>query len=250
MRHCSFVAPRAPRHVKCQAGQCSRGGRQDEGCADTVDAAHRVPIGRVLITPAEAKRAIFVDYESSQDQPPTLLGTLVESDLRQYIVHPSFDTCAERWGARQVRTNDHATLVQALVRRSLEEDRVIVSWSEFDCNHLRRAAPTVRRDLEQRFRNAIYTARRWRRRLHPKIEGDNSLVSYLALNRFPVPERFIGEVVGDALRLIRAQLLEERNYETLSPAARRGWKTVVRHNQYDLKGMEHVILVASAELAQ
>lgn len=206
----------------------------------------RMPTGAAMISKDEADRAIYVDYECSQDKSPTLLGVLIEEELIQGIVEPAFDAFAGRWGVRQVIGKEHAAFVRELVERSLRENRLIISWSQFDYKHMVIGAPELGSKLCDRFRNAIPTAKRWRREKRPGVSGDNTLLLYLSLTRFAVPEEFRGQVVGTALGLIRRQLAQGRDHKDLTAAAKKGWRRVVRHNQYDLHGMRHVMLVASA----
>jgi hypothetical protein len=56
--------------------------------------------------------------------------------------------------------------------------------------------------------------------------------------------------VGEALRLIRNQLKEGRDYLGLSDKARVAWVKIVKHNRHDLIGMAHVLkFITSVEQA-
>ena len=104
--------------------------------------------------------------------------------------------------------------------------------------------------LLQVYRNAIRTARSWYRLKHGRLPGSATLDYFESLTGYAVPERFGLGLVGDALRLIRSQLKEGRDYSALSDKARDGWVKIVKHNRHDLIGMAHVLsFITSVEQA-
>lgn len=210
--------------------------------------------GKAIITPLEATRAIYLDYECSKDRPPTLLGYRVEGELRAGIVERSFDTCAERRGARHATTADHTPLVAELVKRAVEEDRVIISWSEHDFRQMIAALendPGAPRGLKEQYRNAIHTAKKWRRRFRKRARVEsNDLDTYRRLVRIHVPTRFGQDIAGKALRLLRHQLHQGRVWSDLTPGARQAWRNLVRHNAFDLDAMAGIITFAAERLAR
>lgn len=55
--------------------------------------------GQTILTRDEIKLAIFVDYEGSMNKPPTLLGYMIDNEVKAAIVEPCFYN-AEK-GSRQ-----------------------------------------------------------------------------------------------------------------------------------------------------
>lgn len=201
---------------------------------------------RSLITPAEAERAIYLDYEGNMDRPPTLVGWMVDGALQGAIVEPGFATCAGRWRVKHIGVCHHAERISRLINLAQEENRLIVSWSEHDHRIMSNALDsTCRERLDQVYRNAIPTARRWHWYTSSTRAVNGSLAYFLDVMGYPVPTMYGPNVVGDGLRLIRKQLEEGRGYQALTPKAREGWRAVVKHNMHDLQGMEWVTTVAS-----
>ena len=193
----------------------------------------------------EIKRAIFIDYEGSKDKPPTLLGYMVDGAVKAAIVEPCFSDCAGRYRAKHAVAADHGKIVRQLSDLSEKEDRVIISWSEHDYNKmmevLRADAPAAT-ILRKRFRNAIYSARRWIEIQYPQTSlKRNDLASMMQVTGYCVPEKYGTNLVKDALRLLRKQLTEARKYADLTDAAVKGWRTVAKHNVHDLKGMRQAL---------
>jgi hypothetical protein len=202
----------------------------------------RYATSKVKITPAEAKSAIYLDYEGNKDKAPTLLGWAVSGTYKAAIVEPLFATCADRYRAKGIYAEDHANLVLRLITQAEDENRLIVSWSEHDLVQMANVLKPV--DIERLlaiYRNAIRTARPWHHRTHGKLPGSATLDYFESLTGYAVPEKFGLGLVGEALRLIRSQLKEGRDYSGLSDKARVDWVKIVKHNRHDLIGMAHVL---------
>ncbi len=142
-------------------------------------------------------------------------------------------------------------MVLRLIGQAEDEGRLIVSWSEHDFLHM---AKVLKLDDIQRlqviYRNAIRTAKPWHQMKYGQLPGSATLDFFESLTGYAVPERFGLGLVGDALRLIRSQLIEGRDYSALSDKARDGWVKIVKHNRHDLIGMAHVLsFITSVEQA-
>jgi hypothetical protein len=196
-------------------------------------------------TSTAADRALYVDYECSKDRPPTLLGIQDEDHIRQAVVEPLFHPCAARRRVQRTVAADHLETVRDLVARADREERHIVSWSEFDRDHMRTVLAGRDADLERLDRwwvNAIPIARRWRWKVQPDLEVErHRLAFYLKGTGYYVPERFGEGVAGAGLRAVRRQLEQGRTYSDLSKGAKTQWRAVVRHNQFDCDGMRHAV---------
>ena len=211
----------------------------------------RYKTSKVKITSAEAKSAIYLDYEGNKDKSPTLLGWAVSGKYKAAIVEPLFATCADRFRAKGIYAEDHANLVLRLITQAEDEKRLIVSWSEHDFNQM---AMVLKPDDIHRlllvYRNAIRTARPWHQMKYGKLPGSATLDYFESLTEYVVPEKFGLGLVGEALRLIRNQLKEGRDYSGLSDKARVAWVKIVKHNRHDLIGMAHVLkFITSVEQA-
>lgn len=203
-----------------------------------------------LISPQEADRAIYLDYEGNIGRDPVLLGWMIDGALYGAVVDPTFHTCAHRYRAKHIGCADHLELVTSLVEQAETEDRKLISWSQHDykflCEQLGIGATTR---LQGIYRNAIPTAKRWHWHTKDVAASDRSLSYFMELMGYEVPTKYGQGVVGNALRLMRHQLTLNGRYEHLSPKARYGWQSVVKHNMHDLQAMALVTLVASEGVA-
>ena len=197
---------------------------------------------RRVLNLQQLQRAIFLDYEGNKDKPPTLLGWRVDGDTFGAIVEPLFSPCEEKYRAKYVVTLDHQELVSELVKRAVDEKRCILTWSQHDLHVMKTVLePAMLKPLAKVYRNALATARPWYRKEYGRTAEVSSLSHFCELLDLRVPERFGTGIVGTGLGLIRKQLSEGRSYGQLTAKARKGWVSVVRHNEYDLLTMEKVM---------
>lgn len=192
---------------------------------------------------SEIRRAIYVDYEGNENRPPTLLGWRVERVHFGAIVEPLFATCADRYRAPGNHYQAHGALIQSLISKAERDDRRIVSWSEHDWREMMAALDDT--EWQARlcvvYRNAIKTARPWYRQHFGQTPPGATLGHFLERTGKPHPSKYGQGLVGTALRVVRQQLEAGEDYAGLTPRARASWVTVVKHNQLDLVGMEHVM---------
>jgi hypothetical protein len=150
----------------------------------------RYETSKVKITSAEAKSAIYLDYEGNKDKEPTLLGWFVLGKYKAAIIEPLFATCADRYRAKGIYAEDHANLVLRLITQAEDEKRLIVSWSEHDFNQM---AMVLKPDDIHRlllvYRNAIRTARPWHQMKYGKLPGSATLDYFESLTEYVVPKK-------------------------------------------------------------
>jgi hypothetical protein len=194
------------------------------------------------ITPEELTSALFVDYEGNMQRDPTLLGWRVDGITHGAIVDPDFAPCAHRWRAKKIFLHSHRALVRELITQVSDERRVVIGWSEHDLKLMQALLPPKEQDrLTLLYRNAVKTARSWHARHENRRAPTGELAYFCQLLGFPVPQAYGAGRVGQALRLIRGQLLEGRDYPDLTRRARASWAVVVKHNALDLQAMEFVL---------
>jgi len=199
------------------------------------------------LTAQDAMNAIYIDYEGNMKLPPTLLGWYVDGEYMASIIEPLFETCENRYKAKDIYVEDHTKLALRLIQQAEDEGRLIVSWSEHD--YLLMSKVLKPKDFDRLkcvYRNAIRTARPWYRQKYGPLPEKASLDFFEDLVGFYVPDRFGLGLVGKALGLIRSQIQDGRSYGDLTNAAKDGWTTVVRHNKLDLQGMSHVLEAITA----
>lgn len=199
-----------------------------------------------LISPDEAERAIYLDYEGNINAAPALLGWMDGESLYGAIVDPAFATCTGRWRVGHVEVHIHEEILSDIVGKAVQESRVIVTWSEHDYRIMHNALkPSLQRQLLAVYRNAIPTAKQWHRQVKGVPAPDRSLGFFMEVLGYQVPEKYGQGVVGNALRLIRSQLDGGRVYSEMTSKARESWRQVVKHNMHDLQAMKLLVLEAA-----
>lgn len=197
---------------------------------------------RIRLSQQEVRRAIYLDYEGNIGKPPSLLGWRVDGNLFATIVEPLFATCERRYRASHVVLMDHQEVISGLVERAIRENRCIVTWSMHDFREMQNVVLGSQASLLAKvYRNALFTVRPWYRNTYGRRADVASLSYFSGLFDLQVPERFGAGVVGSSLGQIRSQLKDGRRYGELTPKAKTGWVSVVRHNEYDLINMEKVL---------
>lgn len=194
------------------------------------------------LTPEQAAKAIYIDFEGRIDEPPALLGVLYAegrkaSPDRLVMRHEILDP-----GLRE------------LVGRAVKQDRVIVSWSQHELGELSEAGLHDER-LTNRFVDGKVTAKRWRRAIHPGVEfpfdtsgGANKLVRYLDLIDYELPATYGLGKVGTWLAQTREALSKRQSWADLTETQQARWSRLLEHNANDLVGLREVVTRAAGEL--
>lgn len=226
------------------------------------------------ITPYEARRAIYIDFEGLPYQPPALLGWLyalgrAASDERLVLRHDVLDrrlwsaACGQLSPIEGVHRYDGeprsiGQSINSLVRQANKQDRRIVSWSQRELSAVVDAAPArgLLRMFDLNYRDGKATAKRWRSTLHPelKMERDHKgrahrLVRYAEVIGVEMPERYdLGETAGRITSVVGA-LEAVESFDLLDVEIQREWSDVLFHNVIDLVMLRSVTVRAADDLA-
>lgn len=210
-------------------------------------------IGSWILRPTEARRAIYVDFEGNKHMDPTLLGVSVERGVERWIVEPRFDDCSSRHKA-PARTGELRTLALRLLDLAEREDRLIVSWSRHDYRLISTVLDSAeeQRRLDTVYRNAIRTARRWRKIYRPSLNlPGNTLEAYAVHLAWPTPDGIGRGTVGPWLKTIRDRLDSRGGrWSDLTVRQQQAWKDVLRHNWHDLEQARVVATRCAGGLAK
>jgi hypothetical protein len=146
---------------------------------------------------------------------------------------------------------------EELVARILKEVQagaLIAGYSLAELNLLRAARPTDTEQLKQRYLNA--NAGPWFRKHRPKVYAEleaslppNAFMKRVGLTHFlsvsevgyHVPNRLEDFSPAETLKRVRDGLTKSGgSYGGISQDLRLSWKNLVKYNQHDVKGMEHL----------
>jgi hypothetical protein len=209
------------------------------------------------LTPEQARRAIYLDFEGRKDEPPVILGTLWvsrqgrEPTVRQYVVDPAFRSAAKP----PIRFSSLAGQLESLLRRAERQHRVLIGWSEHEVRVVQKYCPDLAAPFVSIYRDARRDARVWRSTLHPEIDVPkvgtqprHRLIVYAAAVGHENPD--LGEkAIGATLRELRARL-SSRPFDRQSAGLKARWAQVLAHNENDLRATWAVALRVAEELAQ
>jgi hypothetical protein len=223
-----------------------------------------------LLTPEQAARAIYFDFEGCVKEAPSLLGwSFVQDDgaeqFCQQIVEGALSSAARTVphtaGAVRCGRSTFHEAVTSLVATAEGQDRLIVSWAHHDLDMIEQhvADHELFERARLRFKNALPTAKRWRKSVHPDLElkrtwgGKNKLAVYCDLMDIRVPEKYGKNVAAKGIKAMRAAIGTYGSYSQITPegkAAKDAWKAVLGHNRLDCRNACDVVTRAAEESAE
>ena len=214
------------------------------------------------LTTQEASTAIYVDFESLGNQlaRPAILGSLVIDDntarFQQFVLDEALTgAVVARKDVCVATTPEDAVL--RIVEAAERESRVVVSWSMHDCAVVR---ATCSESVAVRFaavhRNALDTARPWKRRLYPEYTfvlkpfgGKHPLKEYMRMIGYATSGRLRPANPAKWLKHTLMQLASTAGrYRAITSQAKRDWHKLLEYNEHDCRGMREVIMRAANDL--
>ena len=225
------------------------------------------PIKR-KITRKEIDNAVFVDFEGSGTKPNEepdfsnpdarkFVGVLWMTNrlkLRQFILDPSLNLCAKSFNADESGLCDEHKITWCGNRKRAEEKVIkllldttgpIISWSEHDWNVMESMmgsdhfSDDDRKNIKNRWRNALQTVRPWNTVTLQKRVVDNKLLNYLELIGYVTDSEKGG--MSDKLNYLSKVAKGKRNPDELTSKQLDMWRHVYEHNFHDLEGMRQVL---------
>jgi len=226
------------------------------------------------ISPYEAQRALYVDFEGRKDEPPALLGAMYATGARfsdtrvvmsHYVVDPQLSRLGSAWTIDgpyryDVRHESLSGALNAVIRLARSKNRLIVSWSQHDLGVIVQYGNLrgmLADELAARYRDGKATAKRWYRRhraptiLRPGASGRrHTLQNYLELINFADFHPAYGTgLTGENLRVVREAIARRGDVAALTERQRERWYDVLGHNYYDCCGLRDVVMRAAHELS-
>ena len=217
-----------------------------------------------MLSPDEAHRAIYIDFEGFQDKEPAILGSLwaygktpADNKLRcvHDIHHPSLRSIVDEVKLNHGDLKDyqqHSRSVEqslnALLLLAQAQDRLLVSWS---ASELLRIGEYVSSDLFTLFldtyRDGKATAKAWR--AMPK--GKNKLVHFFETTDYPFDLEVYGpRKTTQRLNSVVNGVKNKGSYEALIASQKENWGNLLLHNFYDCHGLRHVTKFAATALQE
>ena len=211
-------------------------------------------MSRTRITPDEARRALYIDFEGRKGEPPVLLGCTRRSRLRtsdtvwQAVTEPRLTPFAIADGIEALELHE---AVERILVRAEKRDRLIVAWSEHELDVVREYCPELLERFEARFRNARDFAERWRNKCRAGVKPPTgALADYLWLTGYEVPDGAGPGRVGDTIRILLDALGRGRRVSDITDKQLQRWDQLREHNRHDCAGMRSVTIQAADEIAE
>ena len=194
------------------------------------------------LTPIEAERAIYIDFEGTETEPPSFLGAAwadSEGGVRfvQYVLEPAL------WPAAEAATGVcGGTMVPAdwpdlaeLRRIAEAEDRRLIAWSDRERKALVDGVldEDDRRWFDDNVLDAKPLAKRWKRRVRPEVvfgrdprsrmRGRHRLDRYFGLIGYSVPKILGPGNSAQRIRAVRGQPARRGDYAALTRTVKGKW---------------------------
>lgn len=194
------------------------------------------------ISPAEAERSMYVDFEGFANKPPSLLGILVDGSLTQVVLDPQLEAAAR---AKRCTTAGLRDVATELIRRCQRERRMLVGYSQHERQVFINYAHV---DFSADYRDGRMIARRWWSICRPEMpRADNRLKTFLRAIGQPMPGRFGVNQMTARLKAVINMLNKRGSYSALTPVVKRKWKELLDYNAFDCHGMQALVTLAARE---
>lgn len=214
------------------------------------------------ITQLQAKRALYIDFEGTVADPPSLLGVHYVDDeggapqFKQYVSEEALYPAAE--SSEDCVNQSLRKTLEGLCERSVTEGRVLIAWSSREVQAIEGLdLPSAEKEyLSENIIDGKVISRRWKRKFFPDVEfpyitglGRHRLSEYMKLIGYRVPASHGPGNTGQRIRYVRNQLMKRNGvYQSLTPVAKGKWTKMLRHNRHDCVGLMEVVLRAVTDL--
>jgi hypothetical protein len=106
-------------------------------------------------------------------------------------------------------------------------------------------------DFTAEYRDARMIAKRWWNKCRPSIpRHDNGLKTFLKAIGCPCPSYFGEQKATSRLRAVINMLGNRGTFDALTPVVKSKWQKLLSYNEYDCRGMQQLVALASMEMAQ
>ena len=207
------------------------------------------------ITDVQAERAIWIDFEGTTTDDPSMLGVLWtpergrRPELTQYVFDDGLALAvgdASQASNHRIVMADMETTLRNLVDLSDEGKRHLVAWSLYDYD----AIVELLGSVAVRYRNGKETAKKWRNQRtqlaphFPEVEfPKQELQRYLDFVGYEVGDEFRSDAATH-IRTVRERSATKDSWKNVSAGGKEAWRRLVEHNKHDLYGMRRVVRLA------
>jgi len=192
---------------------------------------------------SQAARAIYIDFEGFKDKSPSLVGILVDGNLRQVVLEPRLFSAAV---AKNCETSSIEAVARELRARCHAEERVLIGFSKHELSVFKQHAGE---NFDDVYRNALKIASRWWNVCHQGKVRPRTLKAYLKAIGEEMPA-YLG--VGKAtsrLKSVIGSVGRRGAYKAVPKGIKTKWRDLLDYNKLDLWGTQSLVTLAVSELA-
>jgi hypothetical protein len=203
----------------------------------------------------QAQPIIWLDVERRKADPEPALSTVKRgSALITYVHDARLRPAALSSGGGELAEFRPWSAVVADIVQAAKDGALIAGYSLAELEHLQEAQPDMAELLDQRYLNA--NAGPWFRKHRPKVYAEleaslppKAFMKRVGLTHFlsvpevgyHVPNRLEDFRPAETLKRVREGLAKSGgSYGNLTQDVRIAWRNLIKYNQHDVKGMEHL----------
>lgn len=196
------------------------------------------------VSPDEAFRAVYVDFEGFKGEAPVLVGRLVEYDFEQKVVDQRFYPVTYPSGCK---FKEFGELIEETVSRCRDESRVLIGFTRHEVNKIEEYTEV---DVRPIYKDAHKVAKRWINRLHREQVSEWTFDEFMAFMGYSKPPHFGDAKTTHRLRSVLNGLEAKykETYEDLTPVQKAKWTKLLDYNRIDCLGMRDLVLRAASEI--
>lgn len=193
------------------------------------------------LSPSEAKRAIYIDFEGFEDKEPTFIGVKMDNHFTQLIFDIDLDLAAWSHNLKVVDGKKYLTL---LTKKAEIENRRIIGFS----SHEKTVMKTFYHlDIEHLYADARFLAKYLRKTVLKNIDKKpRDLTSYLYALNYPKKDNAIKKTtsrIGSLKKMLLDKKLKygQNAFEECTSTVKAKWTKVLKHNDDDVNGMAFLV---------
>jgi hypothetical protein len=188
------------------------------------------------LTPSEADRAIYIDFEGFTDRSPDLVGILCEENFKQVVLKRLLVSTSS---SGSTSFQPIQSILRELKSRAESENRKIIAFSEHEADVARRFANV---DLLPMYKNARIIARRLSSVLSEhRYTNCRTLTDFLDLVNFQYPQHIGQGLATTRLRIVQESIRHYGAYERWPEAVKREWRYLLEYNRLDCEGLKYLM---------
>ena len=189
------------------------------------------------LTFREALDGIYIDFEGPLNDPPALLGCLIDGCLERIILDEGLRLAADY---SHFRLSSLDKEFNRILDMAISEDRKIFAFSHTERTIFRKFSGLLDRlsEFEPVYVDILPISRKWTRDFFPE-EKDlrHSLKDLSALIGFPYPPSIGKQKAAKRIRDVRNMLAGRSSYDDLTPTAKGKWTKLLKYNRLDCENL-------------